>query len=81
MVTEATAANKPVIVLYPQDVRFPATSFNLGYLENLESFGLLERRPISRMEDAPVRTNLTKSRPFRDTAVLAQIARERLGWT
>jgi hypothetical protein len=52
-----------------------------GYLENLESFGLLERRPISQMEGAPVRNGLTSTRPFRDTAGLAQIARERLGWT
>ena len=81
MVTEATAARKPVIVVYPRDLRFPATSFMPGYLENLESFGLLERRPISQMEGAPVRNGLTSTRPFRDTAGLAQIARERLGWT
>jgi len=39
MVTEAVASGRPVVVVRPADVRFPAGSFMSGYLSNLQSAG------------------------------------------
>jgi mitochondrial fission protein ELM1 len=81
MVTEATATGLPTVLVYPQDLRFPATSFMPGYLENLESLGLVQRLPISKMAEFTEQKLSTPTRPALTTADLARIAIERLGWT
>lgn len=79
MATEAIAAGKPVVLAAPLDLQFPATSFMPGYLENLESLGLVRRVPISKMTE-PATASATPPRPPRTTETLAEIARQRLGW-
>ena len=81
MVTEATATGLPTVLVYPQDLRFPATSFMPGYLENLESLGLVQRLPISKMAEFTEQKLSAPTRPALTTADLARIAIERLGWT
>lgn len=80
MVTEATATGRSVVVVAPQDLRFPPTSFMPGYLGNLESLGLVRRLPISEMAEFEPRDSPVPARPVRTTAALAEIACQRLGW-
>lgn len=81
MVTEATATGLPTQLVYPQDLRFPATSFMPGYLENLESLGLVQRLPISKMAEFAGQKSSNPTRTALTTTDLAKIALERLGWT
>ena len=81
MVTESTATGLPTLLVYPQDLRFPATSFMPGYLQNLESLGLVQRLPISKMAEFAEQKPSTSTRLALTTADLARIAVERLGWT
>jgi uncharacterized protein len=81
MVTEAAATGLPTVVVYPQDLRFPATSFMPGYLENLESLGLIQRLPISKIAEFVAQNPTTPTRSALTTADLAKIAIARLGWT
>lgn len=81
MVTEAVAAGKPVVVIRPEHTPFPPNCYIPGYLANMESLGLISRWPISTMADFPGLDSLAPARPARTTAALAEIARERLGWT
>jgi mitochondrial fission protein ELM1 len=81
MVTEAVAADKPVVVLQPAHTPFPADSFVPGYLANLESLGLISRLPIARLAEVD-RDFLEQPRPaVHATARMAEQACERLGWT
>jgi mitochondrial fission protein ELM1 len=81
MVTEAAATGLPTVLVYPQELRFPATSFMPGYLENLEALGLVQRLPIATMPEFVAQNSSTPGRSALTTADLARIARERLGWT
>lgn len=81
MVTEATATGKPVVLVYPQELTFPATSFMPGYLENLEALGLVRRLPISQMPGFTEQVRPGAGRPVRTSAVLAEMVRQRLAWT
>lgn len=47
MVTEAVASGRPVIVVRPQDVRFPEGSFMPGYFSRLEAGRRISRAPMS----------------------------------
>ena len=79
MVTEAVAAGKPVVVVYPKNTPFPATSFMPGYLANLEQLGLISRVPMDQTASyKPAPT--TASRKAITTSGLAEIALQRLGW-
>ena len=80
MVTEAVATGKPVIVIYPVDVRFPLTSFMPGYLDNLEKLGMILRLPMNAVPQFELQPAVEPDRPVLTTEVLAQVARERLGW-
>lgn len=81
MVTEAVAAGKPVVVIRPEHTPFPTTCYIPGYLSNLESLGLISQWRIAIMTDFAGRNSFAPARPARGTATLAEIARERLGWT
>lgn len=81
MVTEAVAAGKPVVVVRPELTPFPATCYIPGYLANLESLGLISQLPIVAMTGFAGRDSFAPATPPRGTAALAEIARERLGWT
>lgn len=80
MVTEAASTGKPVVVIRPSETPFPPTSFMPGYLENLESLGLIQRLPmagLSAYQETP------PPRPVRQalsTEALADITLERIGW-
>jgi uncharacterized protein len=80
MVTEAVAAGKPVVAVRPAHTPFPENCYIPGYLENLESLGLLRRLLISNIAEtweAPARPGV---RSVRAAPELAEIACQRLGW-
>ena len=81
MVTEAVASGKPVMVVRPVDVRFPAMSFLPGYLDRLAELGAICRLPMRGMGDFDPPSMMKPSRPVLTPDSLATIARERLGWT
>ena len=81
MVTEAVATGKPAIVIYPLRVEFPLTSFMPGYLDNLEKLGMILRLPMNALAEFELQPAAEPDRPVLTTSVLAEIARERLGWT
>jgi mitochondrial fission protein ELM1 len=80
MVTEAASTGKPVVVIRPSETPFPPTSFMPGYLENLESLGLIQRLPMAGLscyEETPPPKSVRKALT---TGSLADIALERIGW-
>ncbi|MGL4398424.1 MAG: ELM1/GtrOC1 family putative glycosyltransferase, partial [Luteolibacter sp.] len=81
MVTEAVAAGKPVVAVRPVHTPFPANCYIPGYLQNLESLGLLQRRLISEMAEDRGAMSVFPGRPVRTAPVLAEITRQRLGWS
>lgn len=80
MVTEAVAAGKPVVAVRPAHTPFPADCYIPGYLQNLESLGLLRRLMISEIAGDRGTIPDSPARPVRTAAVLAEITRQRLGW-
>ncbi len=81
MVTEAVATGKPAIVIYPVIVEFPLTSFMPSYLDNLEKLGMILRLPMNALPEFELQPAVEPDRPVLTTRLLAEIARERLGWT
>lgn len=81
MVTEAVATGKPTIVIYPVVVEFPLTSFMPGYLDNLEKLGLILRLPMYALPEFELQPSSELDRPVLTTKALAELARQRLGWT
>jgi uncharacterized protein len=81
MVTEAVAAGKPVVAVRPAHTPFPPDCYIPGYLQNLESLGLLQRRLISDIAEDRGAISVSPARPVRTAAVLAEITRQRLGWS
>ena len=80
MVTEAVATNKPVVVIQPARMTFPATSFMPGYLANLESLGMIARLPIAELAEVK-QDFLTNPRPLiMATEVMAEQLCQRLKW-
>lgn len=80
MVTEAASTGKPVVVIRPSDTPFPPTSFMPGYLENLESLGLIERLPMAGLSNYHESPPAKAVRKALTTDALADIALERIGW-
>lgn len=80
MVTEAASVGKPVVVLRPSNTPFPPTSFMPGYLENLESLGLIQRLPMAGLSSYQVTPPATSVRNALTTESLADIALNRISW-
>ena len=80
MVTEAVATGKPVMVIYPVDVRFPLTSFMPGYLDNLEKLGMILRLPMNAVTDFELQPAAEPGRVVLTTDALAGVAVDRLAW-
>ena len=80
MITEAVATGKPVVVVYPADLRFPAASFMPGYLANMETHGLIQRLSMARVPEHEPRGESLPTRQVLTTAALAGILLRRLGW-
>lgn len=80
MVTEAASTGKPVVVIRPSETPFPPTSFMPGYLENLESLGLIQRLPMTGLSIYEETPPLKSVRQALTTGSLADIALERIGW-
>lgn len=80
MVTEAASTGKPVMVIRPSDTPFPPTSFMPGYLENLESLGLIQRLPMAGLSSYEETPSPNSVRQALTTESLADIALERIGW-
>ena len=54
MVTEAVSSGKPVVSVYPEEVRFPATSFLPDYFERLGNNRRMLCVPVAELKDADV---------------------------
>lgn len=80
MVTEAVASGRPVIVVRPQDVRFPEGSFMPGYFSRLEAGRRISRAPMSGLGNfsAGSGTFLVRIGPIESEMV--QCLLPRLGW-
>ena len=81
MVTEAVASGRPVVVLQPRDVRFPADSFMSAYLERLET-----NRRLVRVSVHDARSFASADQPFSPVTQnailpLAEQVTRRLRWT
>ena len=80
MVTEAVSAGKPVVVVLPAEVDFPANSFMRSYLDRLEANGRIVRAEADRLPGLDIR-NAAFS-PLQGN-LLESVARElarRIGW-
>ncbi len=80
MITEAASVGKPVVVIRPSHTPFPPTSFMPGYLENLESLGLIQRLPMAGLSGYEEMPLLNSARKALTTEALANIALQRIGW-
>lgn len=80
MVTEAASVGKPVVVIRPSNTPFPPTSFMPGYLENLESLGLIQRLPMAELSNYEETPLTTAARQALTTEALADITLNRIGW-
>lgn len=80
MVTEAASVGKPVVVIRPSHTPFPPTSFMPGYLENLESLGLIQRLPMAGISNYQETAPTKSARTALTTEALADITLERIGW-
>ncbi len=80
MVTEAASVGKPVVVIRPSNTPFPPTSFMPGYLENLESLGLIQRLPMAGLSSYQETRPAAAARNALTTEALADITLQRIGW-
>lgn len=80
MVTEAVASARPVFVLRPASINFPARSFLPAYFENLEQGNRIKRMSMSDFAQANISTSGFSPRERAVTEELADRLLTRLGW-